>query len=48
MDENTLIENFTNSDYKYGFESKIDVDKLPKGINESIVKLISKKKKEPL
>jgi len=48
MDENTLIENFTNSDYKYGFESKIDVDKLPKGINESIVKLIYKKKKEPL
>jgi Fe-S cluster assembly protein SufB len=33
--------------YKYGFTTDIDSDKAPKGLNEDIVKLISKKKKEP-
>ena len=33
--------------YKYGFSTNIDSDKIPKGLNENIVKLISSKKKEP-
>jgi len=33
--------------YKYGFTTDIDSDKAPKGLNEDIVKLISKKKNEP-
>ena len=33
--------------YKYGFTTNIESDKAPKGLNESIVKLISEKKKEP-
>ena len=33
--------------YKYGFTTKINSDKAPKGLNEDIVKLISSKKKEP-
>ena len=33
--------------YKYGFITDIESDKAPKGLNESIVRLISSKKKEP-
>ncbi|MFT0892493.1 Fe-S cluster assembly protein SufB [Pseudochelatococcus sp. G4_1912] len=33
--------------YKYGFETVLEVDKAPKGLNEDIVRLISAKKGEP-
>ena len=33
--------------YKYGFVTDIDIDLAPKGLNEDIVRLISKKKEEP-
>lgn len=33
--------------YKYGFYTDIETDKIPKGINEEVVRLISAKKKEP-
>ncbi len=33
--------------YKYGFETEIEVDKAPKGLNEDIIRLISSKKQEP-
>ena len=33
--------------YKYGFITDIESDRAPKGLNESIVRLISSKKKEP-
>ena len=29
--------------YKYGFETQLEVDKAPKGLNEDIVRLISAK-----
>jgi Fe-S cluster assembly protein SufB len=35
------------SDYKWGFDIDIDTDKVPKGLNEDIVRLISQKKNEP-
>lgn len=34
-------------EYKYGFETKIDSETIPKGLNEDIVRLISSKKNEP-
>ncbi len=34
--------------YKYGFETEVEVDKAPKGLNEDIVRLISAKKNEPV
>ena len=34
-----------NKEYPYGFYSKIKSEKIQKGINENIIKLISKKKK---
>ncbi|WP_273756771.1 Fe-S cluster assembly protein SufB [Bartonella sp. MM73XJBT] len=33
--------------YKYGFETNIEMDKAPKGLNEDIIKFISAKKHEP-
>ncbi|GAA5094365.1 Fe-S cluster assembly protein SufB [Bartonella acomydis] len=33
--------------YKYGFETNIETDKAPKGLNEDIIKFISAKKQEP-
>ncbi|WP_208435838.1 Fe-S cluster assembly protein SufB [Bartonella phoceensis] len=33
--------------YKYGFETHIEMDKAPKGLNEDIIKFISTKKREP-
>ncbi len=35
------------SDYKYGFSTDIEMDQLPKGLNEEIIRAISKKKNEP-
>jgi Fe-S cluster assembly protein SufB len=33
--------------YKYGFETTIEMDKAPKGLNEDIIRFISAKKDEP-
>ena len=33
--------------YKYGFETMIEVDKAPKGLSEDIIRFISAKKNEP-
>ena len=33
--------------YKYGFQTEIEKEEFPKGINEEIIQLISKKKNEP-
>lgn len=35
------------SEYKYGFISNIESEKIPKGLNEDVVRLISLKKNEP-
>ena len=40
-------DNFKQDKYKYGFVTDIESEKIPKGLNEDIVKLISKKKEEP-
>ena len=33
--------------YKYGFETKVDMEKAPKGLSEDIVRYISAQKNEP-
>ena len=42
-----IIGNVTNGEYKYGFVSDIDTDVIPRGLNEDVIRLISKKKGEP-
>ncbi len=50
MDSNpkdNIIEEVTNKDYEFGFVTDIETEFIPKGLNEDIVRLISKKKEEP-
>ena len=42
-----IIDDVTQSEYKYGFVSNIESDNAPKGLNEDIVRFISAKKNEP-
>ena len=42
-----ILESITNSEYKYGFETLIEADEAPKGLNEDTVRFISAKKNEP-
>lgn len=46
MSDNILQE-ITQNEYKYGFTTDIETDIIPKGLNEDVVRLISKKKNEP-
>src|SRR5213593_3987735 len=41
------IERWAAQDYKYGFVTEIEEDRVPLGLNEDIVRLISAKKNEP-
>jgi Fe-S cluster assembly protein SufB len=45
---NFEINQVINQPYRYGFETKIEKEKFPVGINEKILNLISDNKKEPL
>ena len=44
---NTILTEFADSDYKYGFTTQIETDIIPVGLNEDIIRLISSKKNEP-
>ena len=46
-DKDNILEELTQSDYKYGFVSDIEAESAPKGLNEGIVRFISAKKEEP-
>lgn len=45
--DNQILEEFTQSDYKYGFASNIEQESAPKGLNEDTIRFISAKKEEP-
>jgi Fe-S cluster assembly protein SufB len=42
-----ILDEVTQGEYKWGFVSDIESDNAPKGLNEDIVRFISKKKNEP-
>lgn len=42
-----LLDQATNSEYKYGFTSDIDTDIVPPGLNEDVIRHISALKQEP-
>ncbi len=46
-DDLKLLDEVTQSEYKYGFVSDFESDFAPKGLNEEIVRFISAKKNEP-
>ena len=43
----SIIENITSQEYKYGFTTDVETEVVPAGLNEDIVRLISAKKHEP-
>ena len=46
-DQDKILREVTDSEYKYGFVSDIEMDMLPKGLNEDVIREISKRKEEP-
>jgi Fe-S cluster assembly protein SufB len=46
-DKDKIINDVTSGEYKYGFYTDIETDRIPKGLSEDIVRLISRKKNEP-
>lgn len=42
-----ILDEITTSDYKYGFESDIEAETAPKGLNEETIHFIGAKKNEP-
>ncbi|XMD33376.1 MAG: Fe-S cluster assembly protein SufB [Candidatus Karelsulcia muelleri] len=47
MIKKNIFKQIQNYDYKYGFYSNLESEKLPKGINKKIIINLSKKKNEP-
>ena len=41
------LRQFTEREYPYGFVTELDTDEVPRGLNEGVIRLISKKKNEP-
>ena len=46
--EEELAEELKNKEYKFGFTSDIESDKIPAGLSEEVIRMISAKKNEPL
>ena len=47
MSEEKLLNEVTGSEYKYGFTTDIESDKIPAGLSEDVIRMISAKKEEP-
>ncbi|HTS55267.1 MAG TPA: Fe-S cluster assembly protein SufB, partial [Burkholderiales bacterium] len=43
----TVLQNLVNQPYRHGFVTDIEADVVPKGLNEDVIRLISRKKHEP-
>ncbi len=46
-DQEKIINEVTGSDYKFGFQTDIETETIPKGLNEDVIRIISAKKEEP-
>jgi Fe-S cluster assembly protein SufB len=47
IEEKDIVEELTTTDYKYGFYTDIENETSSKGLNEDVIRFISKKKNEP-
>jgi Fe-S cluster assembly protein SufB len=43
----TDVQNQLSGEYRYGFETELEVDTVPKGLNEETIRMISARKEEP-
>ncbi len=46
-EQDKILQKYTGNEYKYGWVTDVESDTLPKGLNEDIIRAISKKKNEP-
>ncbi len=46
-EESKILEEVINQEYKYGFVTDVEMETIPKGLNEEIIRIISAKKNEP-
>ncbi len=46
-DQDKIINDVTSGEYKYGFYSDIETERIGKGLNEDVIRMISGKKNEP-
>jgi Fe-S cluster assembly protein SufB len=46
-EQDKILKEATKGEYKYGFYTDIEIDSLPKGLNEDVIREISKRKGEP-
>src|SRR6056297_2487875 len=46
-EEDKILKEVTGKEYALGFTSNIESDRVPKGLNEDIIRMISAKKNEP-
>src|SRR5574344_2381824 len=44
---NDLVRDITEKKYEYGFTTNVETDIIQKGLNDDVIRLISKKKEEP-
>jgi len=47
MTSTNTVEEIVSQPYKYGFVTEIETEKIPKGLNQDVIRLISTKKNEP-
>ncbi|HET9570492.1 MAG TPA: Fe-S cluster assembly protein SufB [Bacteroidales bacterium] len=47
VEQDTILDQVTSGDYKYGFVSDFASESIPSGLSEDVVRLISSKKNEP-
>lgn len=46
-EQEKILNEVTGNDYKFGFQTNIDTDTIPKGLSEEVIRIISAKKEEP-
>lgn len=46
-EQDDILNEVTEGEYKYGFVSDVETEMIGKGLNESVIRLISQKKEEP-
>jgi len=46
-EQDKILQKYTQNEYKYGWVTDVESDTIPKGLNEDVVRMISKKKNEP-
>lgn len=45
--QDKILEGVTKGEYKYGWSTNIEMETIPKGLNEDVIRMISDKKNEP-